>query len=210
VKDAQDAPAYGRTNWRRFALAAVIPAVAAVGVMAGVAQGAIPASFVVSGTPFKLSANKLDGQGFTQYSGVTHTKIPNKVTGTTTLPLAVSGIKSADIYNLCQTVAVGPIVLRIEAGTDANNPAHADDLLIGMSDLRGTATFGGIDIGMDASELSKDQAKGEHGDAGGFGQQADTVVIDNLQQTAYTTSASTFRLTNMNLKLSVGNGKECF
>lgn len=215
MKDAQGAPAYGRTNWRRFAIAAVIPTAAAVGLMAGVAQGAIPTSFVVSGTQFKLKASKLDGTGFTQYSQVAHTKTKNKVTGTTDLPLAVSGIRHAEIYDLCQTVAVGPITLRIEAGKD-NDPAVADNLLIGMSDLSGTATFTGIDIGMDASELSKDNplpGQGEpheHGDVGAFGQQADGVIIDDLHQTAYTTQASTFKLTGMSLGLKFGPGHECF
>jgi len=208
VKDAQGAPAYGRTNWRRFAVVAIAPVVVAVGLMAGVASGAVPASFVVSGKSFKLSASKLVGTGFTQYSGTLQTSQKNDVTGSTVLPVAKSGIKHADIYDLCQTVAVGPIVLRIEAGKN-NNPAVAEDLLIGMSELRGTATFDHIDIGQDASTLKKDGAD-EHGEVGSFGQQADGVTIENLQQVAYSTSATTFKLTGMNLKLFVGNGKECF
>lgn len=207
MKDAQDAPAYGRTNWRRFAIAAVIPTAAVVGVMVGVAQGAIPTNIVISGTPFKLSADKLVGTGFTQYSGQAKTAANGDV-GNQKI-LAISGIHSADIYNLCQTVAVGPIVLRIEAGKDPDNPAHADDLLIGMTELGGDATFTNIDIGTDAASLSKDQAS-SHGASGGFGQEADSVTIDNLRQVAYSTSATNFRLTGMSLKLIFGNGEECF
>jgi len=122
----------------------------------------------------------------------------------------MSGIKSAKIYNLCQTVAAGPLVLRIEAGKDADHPVEADDLLIGMSELSGDATFKNIDIGQDASTLTKGGAAA-HGDVvGSFGQQADSVTIDGLHQIAYSTSASTFKLTGMSLKLYVGNGKECF
>lgn len=213
MKDAQDAPAYGRTNWRRFAIAAVIPTAAVVGVMVGVAQGAIPTNIVISGTPFKLSADKLDGEGFTQYSGqagtASHGDIPAHDDKPAQKILAVSGIHSADIYNLCQTVAVGPIVLRIEAGKDPDNPAHAEDLLIGMTELGGDATFTNIDIGTDAASLKKDHAS-THGDSGGFGQEADHVVIENLRQVAYSTSATNFRLTGMSLKLHVGGGEECF
>lgn len=126
----------------------------------------------------------------------------------------MSGIKSADITNLCQSVAVGPVVLRIEAGADPENPVHADDLLIGMSELSGDATFKDIDIGQDASTLNRDEGPGqdlEHGDVGGFGQQARKVEIDGLRQQAYMTSASTFRLSGMSLKLFFAqSGKECY
>jgi len=202
VKDAQGDPAYGRTNWRRFAIAAGVPAVVAGGLVFGVATGALAASFSVSGTQFKLSADKLEGTGFTQYSGQL-----NKVDGA--VVAAKSGIGEATLTNLCQTVAVGPVVLRIEAGKDPDNPVKAEDLLIGMSELSGDAEFTNIDIGQDASTLSKDGLP-EHGDVHGFGQQADKVVINNLHQVAYSTSASTFKLTGMSLKLYVVNGKECF
>jgi hypothetical protein len=209
LKDAQGDPAYGRTNWRRFAIAAGVPAVVATGLVVGVATGALAASFSVSGSQFKLSADKLDGTGFTQYSGTLPTEKVQASTGQKYVIAAKSGIGAATITNLCQTVAVGPVVLRIEAGKDPDNPVKAEDLLIGMSELSGDAEFTNIDIGQDASTLDKDGLS-EHGDVGGFGQQADKVVINNLHQVAYSTSASTFKLTGMSLKLYVGNGKECF
>jgi len=204
VKDSKPDTEYGRTNWRRFAVAVAAPAVVAGGLVFGVATGALAASFSISGTQFKLSADKLEGTGFTQYSGGLHVQKSNS-----DIPAAMSGIHSAKITNLCQTVAVGPIVLRIEAGKDPANPVEASDLLIGMSELGGDATFKNIDIGQDASTLSKDGLK-DHGAVGGFGQQADSVTINNLKQVAYSTSASTFKLSGMSLKLFVGNGKECF
>jgi len=203
VKDAQSGTGEGRTNWRRFAIAAVIPGAVAGALVAGVASGALAASFSVSGTQFKLSADKLVGTGFTQYSGGLGTASGS------TIPAAMSGIKSAKIYNLCQTVAAGPIVLRIEAGKDSANPVEASDLLIGMSELSGDATFTNIDIGVDASTLTRD-GRATHGAVGGFGQEAESVTIDNLKQKAYSTSASTFKLSGMSLKLYVGTGTECF
>ncbi|GIE95019.1 DUF6230 family protein [Paractinoplanes rishiriensis] len=202
MKDALGDPAYGRTNWRRFAIAAGVPAVVAGGLVFGVASGALAASFSVSGKQFKLSADRLEGTGFTQYAGELET-VDGKI------PAAKSGIGEATLTNLCQTVAAGPLVLRIEAGKDADNPVEASDLLIGMSELSGDAEFTNIDIGQDASTLSKDGLP-EHGAAKSFGQQADKVVITNLRQIAYSTSASTFKLKGMSLKLHVGTGKECF
>jgi hypothetical protein len=204
VKDAQGDPAYGRTNWRRFAVAVGVPTVVAGGLVLALANGALAASFSVSGSQFKLSADKLVGTGFTQYSGALHTASGG------TIVAAMSGIKSADITNLCQSVSAGPIVLRIEAGGSGHDPAHADDLLIGMSQLSGDATFSNINIGQDASTLDADGAA-THGAVGSFGQQADKVTINGLQQKAYSTSASTFTLNGMSLKLYIGDSsKECF
>jgi len=210
VKDAQGDPAYGRTNWRRFAVAVGVPAVVAGGLVVALANGALAASFSVSGTQFKLSADKLVGEGFTQYSKQLPTETVQSTTGQKYVVAAMSGIKTADIHKLCQSVAAGPVVLRIEAGTDPNKPAEAEDLLIGMSELSGDATFGNIDIGQDASRLDADGGK-EHGEIGGFGQQATSVTIVGLKQKAYMTSASTFKLTGMSLKIYLGDSsKECF
>jgi hypothetical protein len=203
VKDAQGNLVQGRTRWRRFA-AVMLPAAAAAGVlMAGVANGAVPVAFNVSGQTFKVAASKLVGEGFSQYGGVVLTK------DKTAIPVAASGIASADLYDLCQSVTVPntPLSLVIRAGGN-NKPAHADNLLIGMTHLQGDATFQTIDIGQDASTLTKGGADA-HGDAGMFGQQADSVTIDNLKQTAYSTHAGTFVLNGLDLHISM-TGEECF
>jgi hypothetical protein len=211
VKDSQDAATEGRTNWRRFAVAVGVPTVVAGGLVVALAQGAIAASFSISGQSFHLTASSLDGTGFTQYSGADTKADGSKV------PVAVSGIKSATIHDLCQSV-VGtipgtsiPLTLRIEAGqTSAGKAVKADNLLIGMSDLSGDATFGNINIGQDASTLDQAGDGVPSGTAGGFGQGAKTVHIDGLKQTATSTSASTFTLQGMHLQLLVGQNKDCF
>jgi hypothetical protein len=211
VKDAQGDSAYGRTNWRRFAVAVGVPTVIAGGLVIGLAQGAFAASFSVSGQTFKISADRLDGTGFAQYGGV-ETVVKD---GAPAIPVAKSGIASAKLTNLCQSVVVPgtPITLTIRAGRDANDPAVATDLLLGVSELNGDATFKNINIGQDASTLTKggDQAKGQ---PAGFGQQADSVVITDLKQTAYSTSAGTFKLTGLTMKVNGPdkNGKavECY
>ena len=211
MKDSQDTATEGRTNWRRFAVAVGVPTVVAGGLVVAMAQGALAASFSISGQSFHLTASSLDGTGFTQYSGS-----DTKGDGTK-VPVAVSGIKSATIHDLCQSV-VGtipgtsiPISLRIEAGKTADGKAvSADNLLIGMSDLSGDATFTNINIGQDASTLNQAGDGVPKGDLGGFGQGADKVHIDGLKQTATSTSASTFVLQGMHLQLFVGQNKDCF
>jgi hypothetical protein len=209
VKDAQGDPAYGRTNWRRFAVAVAVPTAAAGALVFGLANGAFAASFAISGQPFKISADKLDGVGFAQYGSQQETAKGQAV------PVAMSGIASAKLYNLCQSVRApgSPISLTIRAGREANNPAKATNLLIGMSELNGNAEFTDINIGQDASTLGQGGPEAK-GPLGSFGQEASRVVITDLKQTAVSTTAGTFTLTGLNLKINFpgkdGNPPECF
>jgi hypothetical protein len=184
----------------------MVPAVAVTGaVVLGMANGAIAASFDVSGQTFKVSASKLVGRGFVQYGGVA------KQQNGTRHPVAVSGMRSAELHDLCQSVKVPnlPVVLTINAG-GGGNPATATNLLIDMESLEGNATFENIDIGRDASTL-KGGPEGAVGEAGSFGQQADVVTILNLKQVARSTHAGTFTLNGLRLKVNVGaDAKECF
>src|SRR3954463_6393290 len=75
VKDAQGNLVQGRTRWRRFAAVMAPAAVAAGAIVFGMANGAIAASFAVSGTSFKVSATELDGTGFVQYGGLAHANV---------------------------------------------------------------------------------------------------------------------------------------
>jgi hypothetical protein len=212
VKDAQGDSAYGRTNWRRFAVAVGVPTVVAGGLVIGLAQGAFAASFAVSGQSFKISADELNGTGFAQYGSY-----DKKVNGTL-IPVAVSGIHSATLTNMCQSVVVPgtKLSLIIRAGRESGKPAVATDLLIGVTELSGDTTFKNINIGQDASTLSKggDKAKMPDGATGNFGQEADSVVIDGLHQTAISTTAGSFKLTGLNMKVTLpdssGNAVECY
>ena len=206
MKDEQGDSAYGRVNWRRFAVAVGVPTVVAGGMLFGMANGAFAASFAVSGQAFKISADRLEGDGFAQYGSVVHDAKDNQI------PVAMSGIKSAKLYNLCQSVRVAgsPLSLTINAGGNPEKPAQATDLLIGVKDLAGDAKFTNINIGQDASTLTKG-GKEASGGLGQFGQEADDVVITGLRQTAVSTTAGTFTLNGLQLKLNVGaNPKECF
>lgn len=58
LKDPQSEPDDGRTNWRRFAICAALPGVVAGALVAGMANGALAASFAVSGQSFKREGGK--------------------------------------------------------------------------------------------------------------------------------------------------------
>ncbi|HEX5568004.1 MAG TPA: cholesterol esterase, partial [Streptomyces sp.] len=64
MKDDQERPITGGVRWRRFA-AVCVPGLAVTGVLAvALAEGALAASFAVSGQQFKVSADRLTGTGF--------------------------------------------------------------------------------------------------------------------------------------------------
>jgi hypothetical protein len=208
---------FGKTRWKRFAVVMVptLAATAAVGV--SIAQGALAASFDVSGASFKVSAGELQGNGFTQY-GTVDTVVSTTNGQKAPLPVAVSGFNSATITNLCQSVDVpipmlGDYTLKITAG-GGGTPVQASKLFIDMTDLQAsTATFNNLDIGVAGGAITKgpvDQtSQGQQGFAGSFAQQATSATLTNVKQTAWATSAGTFSLNGMHLNLAKGDNA-CF
>lgn len=205
----------GRTRWKRFGIA-FVPAVAAGAALAiMVANGALAVSFAVSGSQFKVSADRLTGDGFAQFGSIDHGTSPGDLHA-----VVVSVINdNAELTNLCQSVSI-PIpgfaqpvlgthkIIKITAG-GGNTPATADNLVVDMTQLNASnATFGGMEIGRDASTIPgvSDLTKPPPS-AGAFGQASDTVDIRNLQQTAWATTAGTFTLPGLSLGFS---DTECF
>lgn len=187
----------GKVKWRRFAIAAV-PAVAIAGTLIGLtAKGAIASSISVSGQEYTVSASELSGQGFEQFG--------NEVTQAngTAVPVMESAMTSASLYNLCQQVTVGPVTLTLTAGS-STDPATASNLIVDAASQSGSsAVFTNISIGNDASTLTEDP--NAQGAPGSFGQEADSVVINNLVQQTWLTTAGTFTLPD----LSLGFGGSC-
>ncbi|MFI9328899.1 DUF6230 family protein [Kitasatospora sp. NPDC052868] len=197
---ASPAHARGRVRLRRTALMAV-PALAAGAVlMTLTAQGVIGAQFAISGMPFTVTADSLDGVGFEQFGSLDHMieGSPNEGDTGGQVLVAVSAIKQASLTKLCQSVDLGGINLLIRAG-DAGTPVTATDLTTDSDVFTGDAAFTNIEIGGDASTYTK---AGVQGLPGVFGQQADTVVVRNLRQHNYATTAGTFKLPNLRLSFS--------
>ncbi|GAA4570707.1 DUF6230 family protein [Planotetraspora kaengkrachanensis] len=196
----------GHVRWKRFALV-FVPALAVAAVLVGAtAEGAIGASFVVSGDTFKVSADKLTGQGFVQYGSLVQNKKGQKI------PVAVSGIRHATLTNMCQTVLVdspvGAVTIKLTAGT-GKNPVVAENMIVDASQLQGNAVFTRIQVGRDAGTLNAVPVSGGAGASGMFGQQASAVSITGFKQVSWAVNAATFKLPG--LKLTVEPGKhECF
>jgi Family of unknown function (DUF6230) len=194
---------YGKVRWRRFALM-LTPAVAVAAVlMVLTAQSVLAVSFAISGVPFVVTADELHGQGFEQFGVLDHS-IVNQLPGhTNQTVLAANAIRSAQLTNLCQSVQILGVSLRITAGA-GGSPVRATDLVVDADRLSGSvASFTHITIGQDASTLR--QVPGVTGPRGGFSLAAQTISISHLRQHAYATTAGTFTLPGFRLSF----GRPC-
>ncbi|MGR6972793.1 DUF6230 family protein [Streptomyces cynarae] len=212
----------GGTRWKRFAVVMVpsVAATAAIGV--ALAQGALAASFSVSGQDFKVTAGQLVGTGFTQYGALDTGKgLDGKDQAH---PVAVSAFNHATITKMCQSV-VTPIpflnksvTFKLTAG-DKGKDVEAEQLFIDVANLDSTqAEFSNIDIGVAAGSVTKgpkpkaDEIQQQKTSPYGFAQQADKAVLTDVKQTAWATTAGTFKLANLHMGLQWGSGEgiECY
>ncbi|MFE7979574.1 DUF6230 family protein [Streptomyces shenzhenensis] len=213
----------GGTRWKRFAVVMVpsVAATACIGV--ALAQGALAASFSVSGQSFKVRADKLVGDGFAQYGAIDsgYTLDGEK----TAHPVAVSSFQHAEITNLCQSVVTpnvpffGKVSLILRAGGAGHDAVEADRIYIDIADLKADATFENIDIGVAAGDTAAGNGKGgkgpgmkgggEQANPYGFAQQATKATLNDVRQTAWATTAGTFKLSGLKMSLST-SGAECY
>ena len=190
----------GRVRLRRAAVMAVPAVAVAAGLAIMTAEGALGVSFSISGMPFTVTAKSLDGTGFEQF-GALDSMIedsPNQGDTGGQVLVVTSAIKNATLDSLCQSVDLGGTNLLITAGSGSSK-VQATDLTTDSTELSGDAAFNNIEIGNDASTLTKAGVKGPKGV---FSQQADTVHIANLRQTNYATTAGVFKLPGLKLKFS--------
>jgi hypothetical protein len=203
MKDAMGAPVLGGTKWKRFALVMVPTVGIAGGMTVMMAQGALATSIGFSGDMFKVSASTLHGTYFEQTGDV--------IVDSAGTPHAVAeaGIASADISDMCQSVKVGPLVVVLRAG-GGGTPAHATDLVIDANQINADAVFTGVQIGVNAGDLqATGGVKGFTGAANHFGQLVQDALLTNVKQTAFSTTAGTFKLSGLSISANLG-GTECF
>lgn len=110
----------GRTRWKRFALVLVPSTAAAAALGIGMAQGALAASFFISGDRFQFAADTLTTRGTSIYGMVDVTREGRRV------PVVVTGARHATIKRLCESVAVeipvlGLYTLRLTGGDRAGH-----------------------------------------------------------------------------------------
>ncbi|GGT36248.1 DUF6230 family protein [Streptomyces chromofuscus] len=207
----------GGTRWKRFAVVMVPSVAAAACVGVGLAQGALAASFSVSGQQFKVKAAHLHGEGFAQYGGID--EVYTSVEGKTKkkVPVAISSFDTATITKMCQSVKtdipfVGSIYLRLEAGNNAKKPVEAENLYIDVAQLDADAEFKNIDIGIAVQDKTRGPANKDRATTlpGGFAQQAESADLYGVEQTAWATTAGTFKLSGLSMRLGADPKMECY
>jgi len=220
MKDAMGAQVLGGTKWKRFALV-MVPTVGIAGAMTvGMANGVLASSFAVSGQQFKVSASSLDGQTFAQ-SGDVIIDANGKAHA-----VAVAGIKSAKISDMCQSVVVpvpflGNLSIVLRAG-GGGTPVTATNLVLDTNQVNADATFTGVTIGASAADIaSKTNISGfqkhtgnkdgstQPFDAGDFGQVVQHAVLTGVKQTAYSTTAGTMALKGLSISANLSS-EACF
>jgi len=197
-------PAAGGVRWKRFGGMLALTGAVTAGLVALTASGVLAANFSISGMPFTVTATNLHGDGFEQYATL-DSMIDNSPNAGDTggqMVLIVSAINQAQLTNLCQSVSLGGVNLKITAG-DNGNKVQARALVVDSDLISGDADFQNINVGQDASTFNKvtDPATGKtiKGGEGVFGQQADTVDINNLRQNNYATTAARFTLPHLRM-----------
>ncbi|MGK5544309.1 DUF6230 family protein [Streptomyces sp. URMC 127] len=187
----------GRTNWPRFALASFAATLLAAGTATVTTAAGIPMSFAVAGSPFTVTAHRLEATGATQFASF------RKDAQGVGRAAAVVGVRSARISGLCQSAVartpLGPVTLVIRSGSD--EPVRAENMVLDLSHLSGDMTFGSVEMGRDAATL---RASGATGLAGTYGQQARTLTVDNLRLKAWSLTAGTFSLAGADMSVQRG------
>ena len=212
--DPSVTPDEGRVRWRRTGAMLVSAVAAGAVLMALTAQGVLAAQFAISGFPFTVTASRLDGTGFEQF-GFFDSMDPRNVSGASNclgastanqgncggvVVVAVSAIQDATLTNLCQSINLGGTNLKITAGGAGHPAVHATTLVVDSDLLTGDATFHNIEIGGDASKVTR--VPGVTGPLGDFAQQAESVTIIGLRQSNFATTAATFSLPGLILTFS--------
>lgn len=212
MESAPAALALGQTRWRR-AWFVIIPALAIVAMLlVFIARGLIAVSFAISGTAFTVTADRVasgardgNGKGFYQFG------VADFSGSGAAIPQVENIIPDATIDNLCQSVSVGPLTLRITAGTGAT-PVSATNLIIDVSSLSASsARFTNLNTGQDMGTFNNPGLRQPTGRGSGpnvntgpvpmgtFGQVADGVTLTGVRQVARATQASSFTLPNLSL-----------
>ncbi|UGY94478.1 DUF6230 family protein [Streptomyces gobiensis] len=196
----------GRTHWKRSAVM-FVPGVACVGaVVIAIAQGAMAASFAVSGKNFKVSADEITGEGISSFPAAV-----GKKDGKGGEAVLLAGIKSGTAKGVCLSMQqklplVGEVSLLVKSGDQ--KPVKGENIVVNADAL--TSSGGrvtGVEAGRDAATLTK--APGVTGPPGLFGVQADTAVARDVRSTAWATNGGSLTLSKVDIALH-RDGTECY
>ncbi|MEU8587301.1 DUF6230 family protein [Streptomyces sp. NPDC048664] len=202
----------GRTCWKRFATVLVCGVTAAAALGIGMAQGALAASFFISGQSFQVRAGTLYAHGLSTYPMVDVTRKG------TLVPVVVLGFRRAEIRRLCLSVelpvpTLGTYTLLLTGGRGRH--VQAANLYIDATSVSAAqADTDGIDIGIAAGSMTKGPVnpgdrRSRFFDPDVFAQQADSAVLTDVKATSVAVSAGTLNIPDFDLQVEQGS-HDCF
>jgi hypothetical protein len=186
-----------RTDWRRFTLAFFTATALASGTIATTTATAIPVSFAVASNPFTVTARQLTATDATQFASF------RQDIGGHAHPVAVVGLREAEIRGLCQSaVAHTPLgAATLVVRSDPDRPVRAEDMVLDLSEVTGDMSFQSVEMGRDASTLNSSDVTGP---ASTYGQQARTLTITGMRLNAWSLTAGMFSLPGASLSVKRG------
>jgi uncharacterized protein DUF6230 len=198
--------ATGRTHWGRAAIL-LVPALAVLGgLTVAIAEGALAASFGVSGQAFKVRAAQVDGTDVAAYLD-TARSVDGKHH-----PVMLAGVRQATLRDVCTSAvvsvpAVGKISLKVLGGT--TQPITGTNVVADADALLGAGgVVKDVEAGRDASTLNR--VPGVKGAPGRFGLQAGSLSTKDVRSTAWSANGGTVTLAG-DLEVNVRAGvHECF
>jgi hypothetical protein len=173
--------------------------VASGAVLLGVAQGALAASVAASGSAFKVSGDRLEGEDFTLMPGV------NTEPGGKQHAVLVVTARQAELRNLCVSLLLptplGRMTVVVRAGT--SRPVQATGLSVEASEALG-------DLQLKQVEAQAGSGAGGNGDGlGGLTGSVSHLVAVNPRFTGWHGAAGSFTLHDLNVRMKPGD-HECF
>ncbi|OIK04839.1 DUF6230 family protein [Streptomyces monashensis] len=201
-----------RTRWKRFA-AILAPSIAAAAVLTvSVAQGALAASFFISGDTFKIAADSLTGKGLSVYGMVNVTRKGKLV------PVTVTGVRAAKIDGLCLSVlfpipVLGSYTLRLTG--DRDRPATTRDMFFDVDQLNASEqSLKNLDIGVAAGSLTSGEVSpgdrdSKFFDPNSIALQSTAIAMSNLRVNAVAASLGSLDLPGARVSFKAG-ARECF
>ncbi|TDD96358.1 DUF6230 family protein [Actinomadura rubrisoli] len=204
MNDARNHGRCGKVRWKRAALLMVPSLTAAAALVTLTMRGSIAANFTIAGDEFKISADRLDGAGLVQFTGL------DKDSKGRSEHVLITGIRSAEMRNMCASMLAdtpaGPITLLLRSGRDT--PVRATSLVIDLTRMETGATFEGLALGRDAASLSGGP-NDVLGAPGQYGQQAKRLQLTGFRLQTQAVTAGNFMFAG--LKIAVKPGRhECF
>ncbi|MGW1935133.1 DUF6230 family protein, partial [Streptomyces sp. NPDC001919] len=217
------------TRWGRCALA-LAPSALAIGVLGtALAQGALAANFSVTGQPFTLTSNGVEGTGF---GAIVNTPAVGRPDGSTTTDTAMArvGFASAGLAGLCgivhQTIAGVPYSLLLTGGqkvaatppTAFTTDIDASNLYIQATELRayGRTTLQNAVLGQSADQVTVAGRPLTGAVPGGFGlgsaggEGGSSITLHGLDATAYDAEmAGALVLPDLRIRVVAGTATTC-